>query len=64
MPRDQDPGHYGQHVFTTSSPPNILEKLIKLRIGCAMDIRKDLLVREEIAESSDLRATPFEFESK
>jgi hypothetical protein len=29
-----------------------------------MDIRKDLLVKEEIAESSDLRATAFEFESK
>jgi hypothetical protein len=28
----------------------------------AMGIRKDLLVTEEIAESSDLRATPFEFE--
>jgi hypothetical protein len=27
-----------------------------------MGIRKDLLVTEEIAESSDLRATPFEFE--
>ena len=27
-------------------------------------IRKDLLVTEEIAESSDLRATPFEFESE
>jgi hypothetical protein len=26
-----------------------------------MGIRKDLLVTEEIAESSDLRATPFEF---
>jgi hypothetical protein len=28
-----------------------------------MGIRKGLLVTEEIAESSDLRATPFEFES-
>jgi len=27
-------------------------------------IRKDLLVTEEIVESSDLRATPFEFESE
>jgi hypothetical protein len=27
-----------------------------------MGIRTDLLVSEEIAESSDLRATPFEFE--
>jgi hypothetical protein len=27
-----------------------------------MGIRRDLLVAEEIAESSDLRATPFEFE--
>jgi len=27
-----------------------------------MGIRTDLLVTEEIAESSDLRATPFEFE--
>jgi hypothetical protein len=27
-----------------------------------MCIRTDLLVTEEIAESSDLRATPFEFE--
>src|SRR6266403_1448370 len=34
----------------------------KLRIGCTMSIRTDLLVTEEIAESSDLRATPFEFE--
>jgi DNA-binding HxlR family transcriptional regulator len=42
--------------------PDILEKLLKLRIGCAMGIRTDLLVTEEIAESSDLRATPFEFE--
>jgi hypothetical protein len=29
-----------------------------------MGIRKDLLVTEEIAESSDLRPTPFEFESE
>ena len=29
-----------------------------------MGIRKDVLVTEEIAESSDLRATPFEFESE
>jgi len=28
------------------------------------DIRKDLLVTEEIAGSSDLWATPFEFESE
>src|ERR1700684_2258020 len=42
--------------------PDILEKLLKLRIGCAMGIRTDLLVTEEIAESLDLRATPFEFE--
>src|SRR5258708_29501782 len=42
--------------------PDILEKLLKLRIGCTMGIRTDLLVTEEIAESSDLRATPFEFE--
>src|SRR5271156_3017076 len=42
--------------------PDILEKLLKLRIGCAMGIRTDLLVSEEIAESSDLRATLFEFE--
>ena len=27
-----------------------------------MGIRTDLLVTEEIAEASDLRATPFEFE--
>jgi len=40
-----------------ATPPDILEKLLKLRIGCAMGIRKDLLVTEEIAESSDLRAT-------
>src|SRR5271169_3120385 len=40
-----------------SSHPNILEKLLKLTIGCAIGIRKDLLVTEEIAESSDLRAT-------
>src|SRR6201997_57002 len=40
----------------------ILEKLLKLWIGCAMGIRTDLLVTEEIDESSDLRATPFEFE--
>src|ERR1700758_853807 len=31
-------------------------------IGCAMGIRTDLLVTEEIAEFSDLRANPFEFE--
>src|SRR5580704_5701241 len=43
-------------------PPDILENLLKLRIGCAMGIRTDLLVTEEIAKSSDLRATPFEFE--
>jgi DNA-binding HxlR family transcriptional regulator len=42
--------------------PDILEKLLKLRVGCAMSIRTDLSVTEEIAESSDLRATPFEFE--
>src|ERR1700758_1019117 len=42
--------------------PDILDWLLKLRIGCAMGIRTDLLVTEEIAESSDLRATPFEFE--
>jgi hypothetical protein len=29
-----------------------------------MGIRTDLLVTEEIAESSDLGATPFEFESE
>jgi hypothetical protein len=29
-----------------------------------MGIRTDLLVTEEIAESSDLWATPFEFESE
>src|SRR6202789_2388878 len=40
----------------------ILEKLLKLRIGCAMGIRTDLLATEEIAESSDFKATPFEFE--
>jgi DNA-binding HxlR family transcriptional regulator len=34
----------------------------KLRIGCAMGIRTDLLVTEEIVDSSDLRATPFELE--
>src|SRR5580700_3649874 len=51
------------HPPLSSHPPYILEKLLKLRIGCAMGIRKDLLVTEEIAESSDLRATPFEFES-
>src|SRR5580692_9475195 len=50
------------HPPLSSHPPYILEKLLKLRIGCAMGIRKDLLVTEEIAESSDLRATPFEFE--
>jgi hypothetical protein len=42
--------------------PDILEKPLKLKIGCAMRIRTDLLVTEEIAESSDLTATPFEFE--
>src|SRR5579863_10301403 len=48
------------HPPLSSHPPDILEKLLKLRIGCAMGIRKDLLVTEEIAESSDVRATPFE----
>src|ERR1700749_3849036 len=38
------------------------KKLLKLRIGCAMGIRTDLLVTEEIAEASDLRAPAFEFE--
>jgi DNA-binding HxlR family transcriptional regulator len=42
--------------------PDILEKLLKLSIGCAMSIQTDLLVTEEIAESSDLRASPFDFE--
>src|SRR5260370_13432465 len=46
------------HPPLSSHPPDILEKLLKLRIGCAMGIRKDLLVTEEIAESSDLRADP------
>src|ERR1700751_3163109 len=50
------------HPPLSSHPPDILEKLLKLRIGCAMGIRTDLLVTEEIAESSDPRATPFEFE--
>src|SRR5260370_4598215 len=45
------------HPPLSSHPPDILEKLLKLRIGCAIGIRKDLLVTEEIAESSDLRAT-------
>jgi DNA-binding HxlR family transcriptional regulator len=45
-----------------AAQPDILEKLLKLRIGCPMGIRTDLLVTEEIAESSDLRATAFEFE--
>src|SRR5271156_3479427 len=42
--------------------PDILDRLTKLTIGCAMGIRTDLLVTEEIIDSSDLRATPFEFE--
>src|ERR1700758_4198662 len=50
------------HPPLSSHPPDILEKPLKLRIGCAMGIRKDLLVTEEIAESSGLRPTPFEFE--
>jgi hypothetical protein len=45
------------HPPLSSHPPDILEKLLKLRIGCAIGIRKDLLVTEEIAEPSDLRAT-------
>src|SRR6201997_2903213 len=49
-------------ILLYQATPDILEKLLKLRIGCAMGKRKDLLVTEEIAESSDLRATPFEFE--
>src|SRR5580692_6627093 len=36
------------HPPLSSNPPDILEKLLKLRIGCAMGIRKDLLVTEEI----------------
>ena len=44
------------HPPLSSHPPNILEELIKLRIGYARGIRKDLLVREKIAESS--LATP------
>src|ERR1700746_2055391 len=44
------------HPPLSSHPPDILEKLLKLRIGCAMGIRKDLLVTEEVAESADLRA--------
>src|ERR1700722_1028433 len=42
---------------SSQPPPDILEKLLKLRIGCAIGIRRDLLVTEEIAESSNLRAT-------
>src|SRR5258706_6074005 len=42
--------------------PDILARLTKLRIGCAMGIRTDLLVTEEIVDSSALRASPFEFE--
>src|SRR5690242_4550811 len=45
------------HPPLSSHPPDIAEKLLKLKIGCAMGIRKDLLVMEEVAESSDLRAT-------
>jgi len=45
------------HPPVSSHPPDILEKLLKLGIGCAMGIRKDLLVTEEIAESSGLKAT-------
>src|SRR5580704_17419647 len=32
------------HPPLSSHPPDILEKLLKLRIGCAMGIRKDLLM--------------------
>jgi hypothetical protein len=50
-------------ILLYQAPPDILEKLLKFRIGCAMSIRKDLLVTEEIAESSNLRR-PSEFESE
>ncbi len=46
------------HPPLSSHPPDILEKLLKLRIGCAMGIRKDLLVTEEIAESSGPKGDP------
>jgi hypothetical protein len=39
----------------------LLEGVSLVKRSCN-GIRKDLLVTEEIAESSDLRATPFEFE--
>jgi hypothetical protein len=39
----------------------LLEGVSLVKRSCT-GIRKDLLVTEEIAESSDLRATPFEFE--
>jgi DNA-binding HxlR family transcriptional regulator len=42
--------------------PDILAGSANLGIGCAMGIRTDLLVTEENVDSSDLRATPFEFE--
>src|ERR1700757_1189442 len=63
------------HPPLSSHPPNILEKLIKLRIGCAMDIRKDLLVRRKpqnlqtsgrlplSSRVSDCLATPLAFAS-
>src|SRR5579864_63905 len=46
------------HPPLSRHPPDILEKLLKLRIGCAMGIRKDLLVTEEIAESSGPKGDP------
>src|SRR6202790_2069354 len=49
------------HPPLSSHPSDILEKLLKLRIGCAMGIRKDLLVTEEIAESSRQYLVPFAF---
>jgi len=49
------------HPPLSSHPPDILEKLLKLRIGCAMGIRKDLLVTEEIAESSRQYLVPCAF---
>src|SRR5579864_2464334 len=46
------------HPPLSSHTPDILEKLLKRRIGCAMGIRKDLLVTEEIAESSGPKGDP------
>src|SRR5882757_8068994 len=52
------------HPPLSSHPPDILEKLLKLRIGCAMGIRKNLLVTEEIAESSIQYLVPCAFNMK